>query len=277
MSDAIEPEVTGETGGESGDATPATNGTPWDGYLANVSEPVRPVALEALKYAEGLTTPKFQEHAKFRKEAEQFKEQWSPYAELGITDWDPDGLRQGLQILEQIESKEAGPAIVRRLAEHHGLQIADPDEFDEFDDGDDAGTAPDVEQLLAEKLSERLGPIEQRFQQQDAERAQQQAAEQVASEVKAIEQEIERDLTPDEQQAIGAIAAGFVGQEDQPIAKAWELLKTFTSNSQKQLLEMKRKEPGQAEIAGSSPAQVGVSTDMADAKNEVLAALRASA
>lgn len=227
--------------GAQGDAA-SQSSSPWDPWISEqeIPEPAQHYVRNAFKHAEGLTTKRFQEAAEFRK-------QWEPYQQVGIHEWDPQGLQQGLALLEALEDEERGPEVIRQLAEHYGVLGGD----DEVDDDEDGEDEPDINSVLDEKLA----PIQQFIQSQQQERIQQEAQSYFDDALKQIKKDAGRDLSDEEQTRVLQIAQSQAkaGEKD-PIGSAWGIYKSIITDAERGVMSQKRQEPGRAEVGPSRPA-----------------------
>lgn len=128
-------------------------------YLDSVAPDIREQVEPLFKEFDGNVTKKFQEHAEYRKG-------WAPYEELGLNNVPPEQLQQLLQFAEMANNEEQFNEWLTGVATERGLLGGTDDVVDlGLDFGEDAVSK--LEERLSEKLSEQLGPIQERFAQQD--------------------------------------------------------------------------------------------------------------
>lgn len=266
-----EDETTEVDSAPEGDASPENDTaapSPWDERLSKYPDAIREQVLDGMKYVEGLTTKKFQEAADFRKQAE-------PYMGIqGLTDWQPEELTQGLDLLQRLMDEEQAPELVRSLAEHYGLQLADDGEDWDDDDPEDEDGDPDFDS----RIDERVKPLQEYVEQQQQREREREAHQQISSTFEEIEKQAGRKVGEDEREQVLTIAQGLIGKSDNPIKAGWDAYTQIVERAQKGLVTQKRREPGQAEVGPSNPdGTPQPSTSFEDAKDEVAAYLKARA
>jgi hypothetical protein len=205
-----------------------------DGLAPGVKEQVSSL----LDQYEGNATKKFQEHAEFRK-------QWEPYESLKLHEFDPDYLGELIQFSEIFEDEGRFDSWLKDAASQRGLLSqngAQPgaDEGDEGDDFDVPQTKADLDSYVQEKISEALGPIQQKTQEREASEAVQQQAAQ-------LDQSLDKMLTadgvdleqfdPEDRDTIFALALRYGDDERDPVAKGYEDYKRLTGKVEKGVVE----------------------------------------
>ena len=231
--------------------------------LDSAPEHLRPYIEAELKKIEGNVTPKFQEHAEFRK-------QWEPYQELGLHDVPPEELQQLLRLREISNDDEA----FRRWWDAIGKEMGyvDGDGLDEELGIEDEDEGPDLEEVIGRLLDERLGPIQERFSAQDEESA-------VAGELESIESELaalkEQHGEFDEDK-VCQLALAYADDPD-GIQKAFADYQQLVGGAQRNLVEDKlTNQPGVPVGGGSSPSPERPVDGFSGAKSAALERLRAS-
>lgn len=211
----------------------------------------RPFLESELKKIEGNVTKRFQE-------AKEFRDQWSPYAELGINDIPVERMQELVQFNELTADPEAFDNWLRYMAGERGIlngEGAGAETDEDPDDDDEEGF--DLEGLLEERLGalldERLGPLQQGLHQQQQEQAVAQAGEQVEQELNGLAEKHSVQLDDEARQAVFALALPFA--EDQPddaMRLGFERYLQLTGNAQRALVESKVTQP-QAAVEGGRP------------------------
>jgi hypothetical protein len=147
---AVQPDTSGQ-GGE--------NAAPYQQYLEQIPEEHRGLVEPAFKRWDADVTRRFQDHS-------QFRDQWSPYAETGINQFDPQAVSQLVAFAQLASDPEQFKGWLQQQAQQHGLlqqQAADAEPVD-----------PSLESLLYEQL----GPLRSEIDEFKAWRQQQELTSQ---------------------------------------------------------------------------------------------------
>lgn len=155
--------------------------------LSNVPEDYQPHLEPILKEVQKNVDGKFREHADYRK-------QWEPYDELGLTEYDPESVQKLLQFAELIEDQDQFRQWWEAVGSEYGwsdelLGDSDLDGDDDFSDGDDVLDLSTLEQTIAEKLDERLGPFLEQQRTQEEQHQIEEATAFVDSEIARLKEE----------------------------------------------------------------------------------------
>jgi hypothetical protein len=233
----------------------------------------RPFLEAELKKIEGNATKKFQEAAEYRK-------QWQPYEELGVTDVPPEQLQELLQLGQIAKDPEQFDNWLRYMAQERGILSQEgesPEDGAEEDDGEDIDLAEALQPLLEQMFEQRLGPLQQSLAQQQQEQAVSQANQQLDQEFEKLSQEFHLgELNGDQQHDIFALALPFAesGHED-PLRAGVERYLQITGQAQRSLVESKVDQP-QAAVAGGQPNTAPEKVDgFSGAKQAALERMRA--
>jgi hypothetical protein len=175
MADDVQPADNAGQGAE------ATDSGLYD--LDSVAPEVREQLVPHLKAIEGNVTKKFQEAAEYRK-------QWQPYEDLGLTDVKPDELQGLLEFAKNANDPDWFSNWWKQAGDEMGLfeKHASPSTDDlGLDDPDTDLTPEKIQELVAEQVAEKLSPIEQHLQQEEQTRKVEQANEEIGSALSSIE------------------------------------------------------------------------------------------
>jgi hypothetical protein len=189
--------------------------------------------------------------AKFR-EAADYRKQWQPFEELGLTDQNPDDIRQMIELSRLLGDESTAQDAVLALAKHVGLEVDGLDEEPE--------AAPDPNAELRAQI-EALQAAESTRQQ---EAAQQQELERLQDEWDGIVQE-HGPFTDEQQQAIVELASRFESEE-QPLVAAHKLYSQIIGLGEQGLVKAKAGEPTAAEPAGRASTTVAPPETFEEAK-----------
>ncbi len=149
-----------------------------ESYLErNVPEDYRTHVEPYLRDVEKNTNERFREHADYRK-------QWEPYEELGLTEYDPESLQNLIQFAQMAADEDQFKEWVSSAAREMGLIDADED-IDDLEDEDES----DLEALLEQKLEERLKPLTERERQREEQERINAASEQIDEEINTLKEQ----------------------------------------------------------------------------------------
>lgn len=188
---------------------------------------------------------------KFR-EAADYRKQWQPFEELGLTDQDPANVRQAIELFQMLTDESTAQDAVLALAKQVGLEVDGLDEEPEAAPDPTADLRAQIEALQAAE-SER---------QQAA--AQQQELERLQDEWDGIVQE-HGPFTDEQQQMIVDLAARFESEE-QPLVAAHKLFNQIVGFGEQSLVKAKAGEPSASEPAGRASTTVAPPETFEEAK-----------
>lgn len=223
-----------------------------DSYLQNVPEDYRPHVEPYIRDVERNTNSKFEEHANYRK-------QWEPYEDLGLTEYDPEGLQTLLQFAEMSNDPEAFQNWWLAAGQEAGFldqlqqQVGAEDDDDLLDDeGDEGGL--DLESFktaLASVIDEKISPLQERIMQDDEQ-------QEVDAANQAIDEQIEelkQQYGEFDEQMVYKLALAYSDSSDDPIAKGFEDYQQFLAQIENGTVERKISQPGPAEPSGPAATQ----------------------
>lgn len=243
-----------------GDDAPATTDGPFAQYLADVPEEHRPWATEFVKKVEGDTTKRFQEHSEYRKT-------WEPYEQLGITDLPPDDLASVLEFAGTLLDEKQAPDMVRQLASHYGISLADAaDMLDDEEPDDTAGLREQLRQEILDELKPELEPMQSAFAQAERERELETIQNEVSQQVAAIEKERGKDFTPAQRDQVLKASLAFANDKD-PVRKGYEFYTSIVSETEQGLVKAKAGEPEPFESGGKPAGDVPRPRSIEEATN----------
>jgi hypothetical protein len=235
MADDVQPADAGQ-----GDAT--TDSGLYD--LDSVAPEIRDAVAPHLKAIEGNVTKKFQEAADYRK-------QWSPYEEVGIKDVPPETLQELLAFAKMASDPTQSDQFnewLKTAAEERGLMGESVDDSD-LEVGE---MSPDkIQELIAEKVSEALKPIEERTQQQEQQRLEQEASQEITSQLEQIRKD-NPDLPEGAENAIVRLAYSYADEDKDPIGKGFAEYQELIGMGEKGLFAKKAGQPQTPEGPGAA-------------------------
>jgi hypothetical protein len=189
--------------------------------------------------------------AKFR-EAADYRKQWQPFEDLGLTDQDPAQIRQMIELSQLLGDESTAQDAVLALAKHVGLEVDGLDEEPEGEPDPNADLRSQVEALKAAE-SER----------QQAQ-AQAQELQRLQDEWDDIVQE-HGPFTDEQQELIVELASRF-DSEDEPLKAAHKLFNQIVGHGEQGLVKAKAGEPRAAEPAGRASTAVAPPETFEEAK-----------
>jgi hypothetical protein len=222
-------------GGESQGAE--GNGGLYD--LSAVPEDLRSQVEPLFKQFDANVTKKFQEHADYRKG-------WEPYENLGLNEYDPEGLQQLLQFAEQnLTSEDALREFVTNTARENGwLDDGEPDP----EMGED-----DPVQGELEDLRQQLSQITERDQAREQQQREQQIGEYITQEYERLKTEVGELPDEEAQDWVDARAAMYASdpeKRDKAIETAYRDYFAMIAKVETGLLKRKGDQPPAPEQGG---------------------------
>jgi hypothetical protein len=234
---AVADEGTGEGG--NGDA-PATPGF-YD--LSEVPPHLKSYVEAELKKIEGNVTPKFQEHAEFRK-------QWEPFAETGVADLSPDEVRELVEFRRMIQNEDAFREWHGQIGEQFGWSAtAEPDGEPGEDDDDsfEFGTPDDDPPAWAKGLMEKVSELDKVIGQSQQERQVSETRDAIARQLA----ELHEKHGEFDDEMVAKLALSY----DTPdaIQKGFQDYTKLTAQIEQGLVERKLNQPETPELGGATP------------------------
>lgn len=209
--------------------------------LDSVAPEIREHLEPHLKAIEANATKKFQEAAEYRKG-------WAPYEELGIKDVPPETLQQLLQFAEMANDEDQFNGWLSTVATERGLIPAETP--DDLELGEEDLSQENVQSLIAEKVAEAIGPIQEHFQAQEKERLEAQANQEISQQLEQIRKD-NPDLPEQAEDLIVRLAYSYADDSEDPITKGFEDYKALIGQGEKSLFAEKSKQPATPEGPGA--------------------------
>lgn len=239
--------------------------------LQAIPEHLRDAVEPHLKQWSGTVNQKFREAADYRK-------QWEPYEELGLTDVPPEQLQEllGLHQLAQDPDK-FGEWL---LKEAEARELLDPDGDDEFDFGDEDGLdgpqgfdQEGLKSMFSELLDERLKPIEERFSKSDEEERIAEANKQVDATLKELADEHgEFNQEAVMKLSLAHAKEGIIGPE--AIKAGFADFQSIAGTAEAGMFKQKSEQPETPERGGRPATAQQPITDFKEATKQALAQVR---
>lgn len=252
-SDSVQPEGQGAEGGGFVDQ-----------YLPQVPEDYREHVEPYLRDIESNANQRFQEHA-------QYKEQWEPYEELGLTDYEPESLAQLLQFAELMNDPEAVHEWWNRLGEENGYirELIDDYGLEDEDEGEEGEEEQYDPQILMtamqQMLDERLAPVLERNQEYEEQERVKEADSEIQQRVDAIQNEY--DLSEDELQAVYKLSLAYIDTDGpDAITKGFADFQNLVGNVETNTVTKKAGGPSKPEGEGKPNTAAKAPTDWNEAK-----------
>lgn len=245
---------------EPGQGAPEGNGL-YD--LESVPPELREQLLPHLKAVEGNVTKKFQEHADFRK-------QWEPYEQMGITDIEPEAMQSLLELQEVFADEDSLKDWWTQVGEYMGFDAGqEPDGEPGGEDGDLDMSS--IEEVIASKLDERLAPLLEAQRSADEQQRIQEAEQQIDAALGTLkEQHGEFD-----EDTVLRLALAYDGEKD-PLEAAFRDYQELIAQAEKGLLDRKLKQPEAPEGGGTAATATEPITDFETAKRMAKERMRQS-
>ena len=236
-------------GGDPGQGGAADGGGLYDlnQFAPEIREQVEP----AFKQFDANVTRKFQELN------DRYKP-WEPYAEMGLSEYDPEYVGQLLQFGETLQDEASFKDWLGKIVDEHGEALGVTRADAETDDLDDLGgyeglTADQVKQIVAEQVQGAVAPLTQAQQKQEMERLQ-------AEEVKRLDARLDEliegagleGLDDETRDVVFTLAARHEGQAD-PVELGFKDFQAITGKAESGVLGAKARKPRAPEGAGGSP------------------------
>jgi hypothetical protein len=228
-------------------------------YLNSVPEDYRPHVEPYLKQIESNVNGKFSEHADYRK-------QWEPYGELGLTDYEPEDLQGLLQFAELMADEDAFKEWWKAAGQERGLIDELMPEGDDDDDDllDDENDFESLKSELAQMLDERLNPLYERELTREQEQMITQANESLDEQLAALKAK-HGDFN---EKAVLKFAYAHADEDAEgAIQKGFEDYQEMIGETEQSVVQRKSNTPGPPE-RGDGPANTSASpvTSYSEAK-----------
>lgn len=224
-----------------------TTGGLFDTYLQQVPDDARETVTQYLKDAEKNVNQRLQDAA----EANKFKEQYEPYAQLGLDQYNPEDLQQLLEWHQSIAGNEdAFKQWHQQIGEELGLT---PKEVDQAI-ADGTLEEPGVDEQVQKMLDERLAPIEQSWQQQQQEQQTNELAATIRTTLDKLESDTPlpgdpgSDARNKAEQRVMDLAMKYEG--DDWVQKGFAEYQEILAEAQKQFVSNSAGQPATPETGG---------------------------
>jgi hypothetical protein len=282
-------EGAGDGGGGDGGAGEGGDGGPAQGDLYDLSavpEELRGYVDDVVKQIQGKVTKSFEQSADFRKT-------WEPYAELGLTDYEPDQLSSLLEFAQIAADPEQFRGWLADVARH--LHENDAQSFEKWfydvggeldlldDDGEpgEGGEPEGAEALMqqfGQMLQQHLDPLNQRIDALEGNTRTSAANAAIDAQFEALAKS-ENDGEPFDEETrniVGRFALAYDGADD-AIARGFADYMKVVGGAQGDLVDAKSDQPAPANSGGVADTSAeSFSHDDPGLKKAALARMRAS-
>jgi hypothetical protein len=230
--------------------------------LNAVPEHLRSHVEPIFKQWDANVTRKFQEHADYRK-------QWEPYESLNLHDVDVEELQSLLAFRDLASDEDRFKEWFYEVGTKLQLLEADEAEGGSEEEALMEGLDPEqLEKLIEERVSQRVGPIEQRWQQQEQERRLAEAEKRITSELDELATkhgDFDRD-------AVCQLALAHDGPD--ALQKGFADYQRLIGAAEKGFFEKKTQQPEAPVQGGQTASAVKPVTTFAEAKEAARAMVR---
>lgn len=231
--------------------------------LSAVPEDMRSQVEPLFKQFDANVTKKFQEHADYRKG-------WEPYENLGLNEYDPEGLQQLLQFAEQnLTSEDALREFVMSTAQENGWSLDGEEPEGDPEEGEDDPVRSELD-----ALKQQLSQITERDQAREQEQREQQIGEYITGEYDRLKGEVGELPDEEAQDWVDARAAMYASdpeKRDKAIETAYRDYFAMVANIEKGLLKRKGDQPQAPEQGGRPATGEEPNTDWDVAKKRAMA------
>ena len=257
----MDPMTTDPVQPEAGQGGEPTGGAPYAEFLDRIPEDQRGVVEPVFKDWDAQTTRKFQEHS-------QYRDQWAPYEQAGIHQYNPADLQQLIEFGQMAADPAAYQEWLRAQAEQAGLIAPDHQAGATVD--------PSVEQLLQQQLS----PVQQQLQEIAQWRQEQQLqanAAQISQTIDARMRELQAEHGEFPTDVVAALAANHTGLDPRTaIDRAFADYQRFAAQIEQGFVNRKLGQPAAPETGGGTDASPPAVTSLREASQIAMERLRQS-
>lgn len=246
------------------------NGTGiFDSYLQTVPDDAREYVTGYLKDAEKNVNTRLQEAAELR-----------PYQEAGITQLDPQGLKQLVDWYGQVTSDDgAWKEFISSAAREAGLSLA---EAQQLEDVPDDLSRDKIAEMVSELADQRVAPLQDWIAQQDFNTAVDAENRLIVDRLDSLQREHGVTLSEEERAAVLDLGSAAMPDDGQTmsaghdwVGAGWDRFQKMGANAQKTFIEGKLNQPAPALSAGGTE-QPQPNTDWKVAHEQALERLRQS-
>lgn len=251
--DAVQPEGQGEQSvteptpvqpeGQGQDSGSTTG--PWD--LSPYPEEVRPHLEKFAREQDARVTREFQ------RRAEQL-DAWKPYEDIGIDQYDPEGLAGLVQFAEALEDPDTARDALMQVAANLGIEL----------------TPAQAQAAIDQQEADPLETVTQRLDRLEAERqaeiAEREAAQSVAAQWASVDESNGKPLSDTEREQVRQLAYDLAANPEieEPVVAAYEFIKNLRAGAQQSFVEGAPSQPAPA-VDGGSPSTTADPVDDFDA------------
>jgi hypothetical protein len=235
--------------------------------LSSVPDEQRPYIEPILQDVQRNVNSKFEQAAEYRK-------QWQPYEELGVTDVDPTLMEELLSIAEIADNDEALQEWWKGLGDDRGWNESesDLDSEDNFDfENDDDISTDDLkafQEVIEKAIESKTAPLFEK----EREREQQQLLAEADREITSQLDELKDKYGEFDESAVCKLALAY--DSDDAIVKGFEDYQGLIKNAQNGVFESKSNQPAPPEGEGSADTTPENIVSFSDAKKAAVARLQ---
>jgi len=195
--------------------------------------------------------------ADFTKRFQGVSEQWKPYEDLGIKNYDPEGLggwlNQGVMLQAAAEGDpeavEDAKAWVSELASTLGVEMNGGEEEGGSEESLFDLSPDKLKDMVGSQVAEQVNPLLERMEAQQQEALRSEAEQEVSDQLGSLRKE-NPNLTDDDERYILALAWQFGQESEDPITAGFEEFKKLVARGENELFAQKANQPRPAEGAG---------------------------
>lgn len=239
----VQPEGGGEAAGEGQGESSGF----YQEYLNQVPEDYRAHVEPYLKNIETNANKRFSEHADYKK-------QWEPYEELGLTDYEPDSIQELIQFAEVLQNPEQFKEWFLSAGQQTGIldellgSDGDDEDYEDYDTDDDDLDPEAVQQFFDQMLEQKLAPILEKQYESDYQEQVEQAESQIDEQLDSLASQHSVELDEDSRKMICQFAYAYSDQEGaDPIAMGFADWAKYTGQIEQGTVERKVNQPPPAE------------------------------
>jgi hypothetical protein len=235
--------------------------------LDSVPEELRSQLEPHLKAYDAQVTKKFQDAANYRQ-------QWEPYEELGLNQYDPESVAGLLQFAQMAEDDNAFAQWFEQTGQESGLFEAlgyQKAESEDMGDGFEGMNPEQIAAMVQEAVAQQMAPVNEQLTAQQQETLVREAEQEITDRLEQIKGD-NPNLPEGADDAILRFAHSFAeDDEEDPIGKGFEEYQRIVSQGESGLFAQKAGQPGPVEGPGaaSTSAEPITSFDQAKAAAKV--------
>lgn len=203
---------------------------------------------------------KFEEHANYRK-------QFEPYEQLGITEVEPETLGDLLQLLEVMNNEEQFKEWYDAVGQQYGWNSQDDAEYedDDFDVEDEESFNPEMLQnLINQTVEQAIAPYQQVLQEQEQQTQLQNADAEIGKQLDALREE-HGDFDQEAEAYICKLALAH-GDDPEALQKGFQDYQQLVGKGESELFDATNNAPSRPEGEGVANTSVKSPTTMKEAE-----------